>query len=95
VQAYVVGVPDAAKGEAVAAAIELRAGAASDSATVIAFCRERLASYKVPSRLVVRAAAEFPRTATGKIHKPGLRAELSNLVPSSAGVSASPRTERS
>lgn len=77
VQAYVVGVPDSAKGEAVAAAIELRAGSASDSAAVIAFCRERLASYKVPTRLVVRAAAEFPRTATGKIHKPGLRQELS------------------
>ena len=79
VQAYVVGVPDAAKGEAVAAAIELRAGAASDAAMLIAFCRERLASYKVPTRLVIRAAEEFPRTATGKIHKPGLREELSSL----------------
>ena len=79
VQAYVVGVPDAARGEAVAAAIELRAGAASDEAAVIAFCRERLASYKVPTRLVIRAAEEFPRTATGKIHKPGLREELSSL----------------
>lgn len=80
VQAYVVGVPDPAKGEAVAAAIELRASSASDSAAVIAFCRERLASYKVPSRLVVRTAAEFPRTATGKIHKPGLRQELSSVT---------------
>lgn len=80
VQAYVVGVPDPAKGEVVAAAIELRAGSASDSAAVIAFCRERLASYKVPSRLVVRTAAEFPRTATGKIHKPGLRQELSSVT---------------
>ena len=77
VQAYVVGVPDPAKGEAVAAAVELRTGAAGDTAPLLAFCRERLASYKVPTRLVVRAAAEFPRTATGKIHKPGLRQELS------------------
>jgi len=77
VQAYVVGVPDAAKGEAVAAAIELRSGATNDTAAVVAFCRERLASYKVPTRLVVRTASEFPRTATGKIHKPGLRQELS------------------
>jgi fatty-acyl-CoA synthase len=77
VQAYVVGVPDAAKGEAVAAAIELRAGTPTDTAGIIAFCRERLASYKVPTRLAVRTAAEFPRTATGKIHKPGLRQELS------------------
>ncbi|MGE4080470.1 MAG: class I adenylate-forming enzyme family protein, partial [Reyranella sp.] len=96
VQAYVVGVPDATRGEAVAAAIELRAGSTSDGAAVIAFCRERLASYKVPARLVVRTAAEFPRTATGKIHKPGLRAEFSTLLPSSAGeVSASSQTEES
>jgi fatty-acyl-CoA synthase len=76
-QAYVVGVPDAAKGEIVAAAVELGAEASADTAAILAFCRERLASYKVPARLVFRCAAEFPRTATGKIHKPGLREELS------------------
>ena len=76
VQAHVVGVPDQSKGEVVAAAIELRAGAIADTASIVAFCRERLASYKVPVRLVFRTAAEFPRTATGKIHKPGLRDEL-------------------
>src|SRR5207302_9301986 len=65
VQAHVVGVPDAAKGEAVAAAIELSVGAATGTAELVAFCRERLASYKVPTRLVIRTAAEFPRTATG------------------------------
>src|SRR5689334_23579213 len=48
VQAYVVGVPDQAKGEIVTAAVELRAGAANDAASIIAFCRDRLASYKVP-----------------------------------------------
>jgi fatty-acyl-CoA synthase len=80
VQAYVVGVPDELKGEAVAAAIELRPGTATDAAAVIAFCRERLASYKVPARLAVRSAAAFPRTSTGKIHKPGLRQELSSPI---------------
>ena len=79
VQAHVVGVPDAVRGEIVAAAIELGAGAATGRAELIAFCRERLASYKVPTRLVIRAAAEFPRTATGKIHKKGLQQELSSL----------------
>src|SRR5262245_13572092 len=78
VQAYVVGVPDKVKGEAVAAAIELRAGTATDTAGIVAFCRARLASYKVPTTLALRTAAEFPRTATGKIHKPGLRQELSS-----------------
>jgi fatty-acyl-CoA synthase len=76
VQAYVVGVPDQSKGEIVAAAVELRAGAAADTAAIVAFCRERLTSYKVPARLAFRTAAELPRTPTGKIHKPGLRQEL-------------------
>jgi fatty-acyl-CoA synthase len=78
VQAHVVGVPDRLKGEIVAAAVELRAGAEPDAAAITAFCRERLASYKVPTRLAFRAAGEFPRTATGKIHKPGLRQELAS-----------------
>ena len=78
VQAFVVGVPDAAKGEIVAAAIELQSGAAADAAAIVAFCRERLASYKTPARLIFKTAAEFPRTATGKIHKPGLREELAD-----------------
>ena len=76
VEAYVVGLPDSAKGEIVAAAVELRAGAEADAAAILAFCRERLASYKVPARLRFRTAAEFPRTATGKIDKPRLREGL-------------------
>src|SRR5580704_5706530 len=43
---------------------------------LVAFCRERLASYKVPARLAFRTAAQLPRTPTGKIHKPSLRDEL-------------------
>jgi fatty-acyl-CoA synthase len=78
VQAHVVGVPDRLKGEIVAAAVELRAAAEPDAAAITAFCRERLASYKVPTRFAFRAAGEFPRTPTGKIHKPGLRQELAS-----------------
>jgi fatty-acyl-CoA synthase len=76
-QAYVVGVPDRERDEVVAAALELREGATTGAGAIVAFCRDRLASYKVPTRLVFRKAEEFPRTPTGKIHKPGLRAELS------------------
>jgi acyl-CoA synthetase (AMP-forming)/AMP-acid ligase II len=79
IQAYVVGVPDAAKGEVVAASIELRTGATADATAITAFCRERLASYKVPVRLDFRSSADFPRTPTGKIHKPTLREELSSI----------------
>jgi fatty-acyl-CoA synthase len=75
-QAYVIGVPDRDKDEVVVAVLELREAAAADAGAIVAFCRERLASYKVPTRLVFRKAEELPRTPTGKIHKPGLREEL-------------------
>jgi fatty-acyl-CoA synthase len=76
VQAYVVGVPDPSRGEIVAAVVELRAGAAADAAPIVAFCRKRLASYKIPARFGFRTATQLPRTPTGKIHKPSLREEL-------------------
>ena len=75
-QAFVVGVPDRARGEVGVAAVELREGATATAEALTAFCRERLASYKVPARIVFRKAEEFPRTATGKVQKPRLREEL-------------------
>jgi fatty-acyl-CoA synthase len=75
-QAYVVGVPDRARGEVGVAAVELRPGAAATAEALTAFCRERLASYKVPARIVFRRAEELPRTATGKVQKRRLREEL-------------------
>jgi fatty-acyl-CoA synthase len=77
-QAYVVGVPDRARGELVVAAVELREGTAATPEALTAFCRERLASYKVPTRFVFRTADEFPRTPTGKVQKPRLRDELTS-----------------
>jgi fatty-acyl-CoA synthase len=78
-QAYVVGVPDRDRGEVGVAAIELQDGAAATAESLTAFCRERLASYKVPARIVFRTAEEFPRTATGKVQKPRLREDLERL----------------
>jgi len=79
-QAYVVGIPDRVRGEVGVAAIELHAGETASEDALRAFCRERLASYKVPARIVFRAAEEFPRTATGKVQKPRLREELERLA---------------
>ena len=75
-QAYVVGVPDRARGEVVVAAVELHDGAVVSAETLAVFCRERLAGYKVPARFVFRKSDEFPRTPTGKVQKPRLREEL-------------------
>jgi fatty-acyl-CoA synthase len=75
--AYVVGVPDRDRGEVGVAAVELNTGATATAEALTAFCRERLASYKVPARIVFRTAEQIPRTATGKVQKPRLREELS------------------
>ena len=79
-QAYVVGVPDPTKDEIVAAAVELEAGAEVSVGDLVAHCRTQLASYKVPAYIAIRAGEEFPRTPTGKIHKPGLKEELSREI---------------
>lgn len=79
-QAYVVGVPDRDRGELVVAAVELHEHARATAETLTAFCRERLASYKVPVRFVFRTSDEFPRTPTGKVQKPRLRDELGALL---------------
>jgi fatty-acyl-CoA synthase len=75
-QAYVVGVPDPIKDEIVAAAVELETDVDVSASDLIAHCRTQLASYKVPSHVAIRAGEDFPRTPTGKIHKPGLKDEL-------------------
>jgi long-chain acyl-CoA synthetase len=67
----VVGLPDAVKGETVAAFIVTREGSAPTAAEVEAFCRERMAAYKVPRRIEMVDAV--PKSATGKILKRVLR----------------------
>jgi long-chain acyl-CoA synthetase len=70
-EAAVIGVPDGYRGENVKACVSLVAGAAVDEAELLAYCRERLAAYKVPRFLVVMK--ELPKTASGKIQRVALR----------------------
>jgi fatty-acyl-CoA synthase len=65
--AQVVGVPDARMGEELMAWIVLRDGGAVSEDEIRAFCRERLAHFKVPR--YVKFVDEFPMTVTGKIQK--------------------------
>lgn len=58
-------------GEDVAAALRLHPGASVDTTDVQAFCKERLARFKVPK--FVRIVDAFPLTASGKIQKFRLR----------------------
>jgi O-succinylbenzoic acid--CoA ligase len=66
--AGVFGVPDTEWGQSVSAAVKLRQTVSADE--LLAFCRQRLAGYKVPRRLDVVEA--LPRNAAGKL----LRREL-------------------
>jgi long-chain acyl-CoA synthetase len=67
----VYGIPDPVKGEMVKAAIVLKQGATATSDEIIAYCRERIATYKVPAG--VEFVNELPKSATGKILKRVLR----------------------
>jgi fatty-acyl-CoA synthase len=61
------GVPDAKYGEELCAWIRLRAGETADEEEIRAYCRGRIAHYKIPR--YVRFVAEFPMTASGKVQK--------------------------
>ena len=68
----VAGVPDAVKGEAVKAWVVLREGHEATTEHVLrGFCREKLAPYKVPSRIEFRAS--LPKTMVGKVLRRALR----------------------
>ena len=62
--ALVVGVPDERFGERVTAVVSARPGHAVDEAAVVAFARDRLASYKMPRTVIV--VDEVRRAANGK-----------------------------
>jgi len=68
-EAVAFGVPHPAWGEEVAAAIVLKEGCDSSAAetSIAAFCKERLADFKVPKKIYITTA--IPRTATGKIQR--------------------------
>ena len=61
----VAGIPDPYKGEAVAAWIVLKPGMAATVDDIRAFCKERMAAYKVPSRIEFRET--LPKTMVGKV----------------------------
>jgi long-chain acyl-CoA synthetase len=73
-EAAVVGEPHDRHGEEVCAYVSLRSGQAAEPAELIDYCRERLAAYKYPRRVVV--VEELPKGPTGKILKRELREEL-------------------
>lgn len=66
-------IPDEAKGELAKAYIVPKTGVTPDSDSIIAYCREHLAAYKVPR--AVQFVEDLPKTSTGKV----MRRELKTL----------------
>ena len=81
----VIGVPDEVRDEAILAVVVPRGDALRED-EIIEWCRGRLARFRVPQRVVFRAA--LPRTSVGKVQKHVLRAELGEPDPRSRQESA-------
>lgn len=65
--AYVVGLPDAERGQLVVAAVVPREGAELDFAAIEAEMRKRLSAYKVPRAYVAIARDEVPMLHSNKV----------------------------
>jgi long-chain acyl-CoA synthetase len=71
-EAAVVGQPDPYRGETVVAYVVPVAGVDLGEAELVAYCRERLASYKYPR--TVHIVETIPKTGSGKVLRRTLRA---------------------
>lgn len=81
-QAIVVGVPDKRLGEVAYAYIEGYEGAQLSSTALQAYCREHIASYKVPR--YVEIVTEWPMTGSQKIRKLELKARATGALDAAA-----------
>jgi long-chain acyl-CoA synthetase len=72
-EAVSVGIADKYRGETVKAYIVLKPGETASPEEIIAFCREKLAAYKVPKLVEFRTS--LPKSAIGKVLRKVLRAE--------------------
>jgi len=72
-EAVVVGIPDPYRGETVKAYLVLKEGQSLSEEEVIAYCKQKMAAYKVPKQIEFRK--ELPKTAVGKLLRRKLREE--------------------
>ncbi len=73
----VIGMPDPIWGEKVAAFVHLRKDTQIDAKELQEFCKDKLASYKIPR--VIHIVDELPKTSSGKL----LKHELKNIIENS------------
>jgi long-chain acyl-CoA synthetase len=72
-EAVSVGIPDKYRGETVKVYLVLKPGEKATQEEIIAFCREKLAAYKVPK--IVEFRDSLPKSAVGKVLRKVLREE--------------------
>ncbi len=84
--AVAVGVPDALKGESIKAFVVPRKGASLKKSDVTAWCRARLASYKLPRSVEFRES--LPKNLVGKVLRRMLRQEEMEKLAARRGRSA-------
>jgi fatty-acyl-CoA synthase len=72
----VIGIPSRRYGEEVMAWIRLKDGVAGDAEDIRAFCRGKIAHFKIPAH--IRFVDGFPMTVTGKVQKFRMR-EISTV----------------
>ncbi|HET8871348.1 MAG TPA: acyl-CoA synthetase [Aquabacterium sp.] len=77
--AAVVAKPDPKWGETPCAFVELKPGASTTEADIVAHCKQHMAGFKVPRTVIF---CEVPKTSTGKIQK----FELRKLVGSKGAI---------
>ncbi len=82
-QVAVVGLPDRRLAEVPVAFVEPKPGAEIEADDIIAYCRGKVASFKIPRHAVF--LDEFPMTASGKIRKVELREQAKHLLASGSG----------
>jgi long-chain acyl-CoA synthetase len=78
-EAAVVGVHDAYRGELPVAYVVLRPGACAGAEELLAHCRANLARYKVPAS--IRPVAALPKTSVAKTDKKALRQMAAEAAP--------------
>lgn len=72
-EAAVIAMPDETWGEVPCAFVKLKEGRELTQAELIAFCREQMAHFKAPKRIIF---TPLPKTSTGKVQKFMLRKQL-------------------
>ncbi|HEV1997697.1 MAG TPA: AMP-binding protein, partial [Candidatus Dormibacteraeota bacterium] len=84
----VIGVPSAKYGEEVMAWVKLREASSVTSDELIAFCRNKIATYKIPRYW--KFVDDYPMTVTGKVQKFKMReTALAEMGMEAAAVPAS------